>query len=128
RRMVRADFRTAFVVDLKLGLIANLDRALHQPADMRVQRARLFQRVLDDELRAVRERDHAMVTRLAAALRIERRTVEHERSCRPFAQLMLLSAAGDDRRHRAITGLASVAEEFVALGALKDRMPDRRIV
>ena len=80
-----------------------LSRVTHQ---LRVQRARLLQRVFNDELCAVRKLDHATIARLAAALRIEWRAVEHERASRAFAQFMLLGAAGDNRCHRAVTALS----------------------
>ncbi len=128
RRVIGANLLAALMVDFELGPVADLDRALGQAPDMRMQAAGLLQRVIDREFGAVRKPDDAMIASLTAAFGVKGRAVEHERARLALRHGMAFLAVRDDRGERPFAVLSAIAEEFIAARALKDRMPDGGIV
>ena len=123
RRVMRADRRTARVIDFELQRGADLQRALLHRAEMHEEIAGLLLRVGDAELDALAGHQ-AGVADLAAGLRIKRRLVQHDRAALAGLEAVGILAVLDQRGHHAFGALGVVAEEFGGAEFFAQRKPD----
>ena len=111
RRMIEHGRAAHRRVDLGRHLVA--DAHLPEIDDTEVQVCRTaFPGVRDPEYSAARQSNDALVADLAAALRVKRRSVEHERARFTLGESIDEFVTADDRAHRAGLVEPVVADEF----------------